>query len=545
MIVPGWIVICDDPDKQFQRAETRGKARRMQNSEWLYRTILESQPTHPDANFNLGVLEVAGGRIQAGLAFLKTAVEADPGEGKYWLVYIDALLKAGQADDARQVLTLGRERGLKGKAVDDLERRLNKSAPKIEPISRQDQTIRTRLSTVPKRQEIDRTVELYRRGEFRAAETKARDLLRDFPEVLMLHDVLGAALYGQGRLEEAVESCRKALEISPDYTRALNNLGAYLREMGRGAEAVEVLERALEKEPMFAEAHNNLANAFRDLGRLNEAAASFGKAAAIDPGDAATHRNLGVVQRDLGRLDEAVASYQRALKINPGDAEVRYLAAALSGETPRTAPDEYVARLFDEYAGKFDEHLVDHLDYQTPKRIRELVLEASPGIDNFGQVIDLGCGTGLGGAEFRPFSSYLCGVDLSKKMLLQAKKKNIYDELAQSNITDYLQKTPKFFDLFLSMDVFVYLGDLEPIFAAIFDRAVPAAKVAFSVEKDDGDEFRLLPSGRYAHSETYIRGVAEKFGFRTLALRDTILREDKKTPIHGQIFVLEMAAFRP
>lgn len=48
----------------------------------------------------------------AGLPHFLAALESDPAQGQYWLSYIDALIRAGHLDDARQVLALARQQGL-------------------------------------------------------------------------------------------------------------------------------------------------------------------------------------------------------------------------------------------------------------------------------------------------------------------------------------------------------------------------------------------------------------------------------------------------
>jgi predicted TPR repeat methyltransferase len=78
--------------------------------------------------------------------------------------------------------------------------------------------------------------------------------------------------------------------------------------------------------------------------------------------------------------------------------------------------EPYVRRLFDQYAGRYDAALTEHLHYRGPALLLEAVTsalarQARP--IRFESLLDLGCGTGLGGAVFRPFSVRLVGVDLS------------------------------------------------------------------------------------------------------------------------------------
>ena len=82
------------------------KEGKLQEAEKLYRAILNVQSKHPDANHNLGVLAVGVGKIDVAIPHFKVALEANPKQGQYWLSYIDALIKTGRLDAARQVLDL-------------------------------------------------------------------------------------------------------------------------------------------------------------------------------------------------------------------------------------------------------------------------------------------------------------------------------------------------------------------------------------------------------------------------------------------------------
>ena len=71
------------------------------------------------------------------------------------------------------------------------------------------------------------------------------------------------------------------------------------------------------------------------------------------------------------------------------------------------------------------------------------------------------------GGEIKRFASYIEGVDLSKSMIEQAERKNIYDRLIVSDINAYLAKTSLDFDCVMAADVFIYLGDLSKTFQLI------------------------------------------------------------------------------
>ena len=64
------------------------KEGKLQDAERLYRAILESQPAHPDANHNLGLLAVAVNQVEAALPLFKTALDANPKIDQFWFSYM-------------------------------------------------------------------------------------------------------------------------------------------------------------------------------------------------------------------------------------------------------------------------------------------------------------------------------------------------------------------------------------------------------------------------------------------------------------------------
>jgi predicted TPR repeat methyltransferase len=61
----------------------------------------------------------------------------------------------------------------------------------------------------------------------------------------------------------------------------------------------------------------------------------------------------------------------------------------------------------------------------------------------------------------------------------------------------------------------------------------------FSAEQA-GDEqmFQLTMQQRYAHSERYVRQLAERHGFETVKMLPHAIREDQREPIAGLYFYL-------
>jgi pentatricopeptide repeat protein len=120
-------------DQALQQGVAAHKEGKLEDAERLYRAILQSQPTHPDANHNLGVLAVSVGKADAALPLFKTALEANSKIEQFWVSYIDALIKTENFDDAKQVLEQAKKQGVKGEKLDVLETQLTPTAQVNEP----------------------------------------------------------------------------------------------------------------------------------------------------------------------------------------------------------------------------------------------------------------------------------------------------------------------------------------------------------------------------------------------------------------------------
>jgi predicted TPR repeat methyltransferase len=248
---------------------------------------------------------------------------------------------------------------------------------------------------------------------------------------------------------------------------------------------------------------------------------------------------------------KAVPALRRALELDPEDIFGARLKLALLGaeEVPDQPPSRYVEALFDDYADRFDTALVERLDYTVPAKLARLVADNDD--RRFEVAIDLGCGTGLFGAEIRDRVAHLEGFDLSVNMLAKAEEKGLYDLLAKADLSLDTAGSGLFghglaqarADLVSAADVLMYLGDLANAFALAARLAKPGALFGFSVEDaGEGDGFLLAPSLRYAHTEQHVRQRLAENGFDVLDLTRTTIRMDGGKPVFGILFLASRTA---
>ena len=342
-----------------------------------------------------------------------------------------------------------------------------------------------------------------------------------------------------GRLDPARACFEAARALAPGRPSVLANLGVTLSRLGRWREATLHLEASLALDPAHADAWLALG---RCRGRLDADAAAllaFERALALDDTLAEAWSARGDLLRDAQRLDEAATCFERALALG-ADATLHhfYLASVRGGAAP-PPPRAYVETLFDQYAGDFESHLVQDLRYQAHETLLRPLMEQGR---RFGLVLDLGCGTGLCGRLIRPQAQVVDGVDLSRSMVEQARAGGAYRRVVHADLLPFLQDAQEPVDLVLAADVFIYVGALDPVFAAVRRRLSSGGCFAFSVELERGDaDLRLLPSLRYAHSVAYIRRLAAEHGFRLHTLWEAPLRQDQGTPVDGLYIHLEPA----
>ncbi len=348
---------------------------------------------------------------------------------------------------------------------------------------------------------------------------------------------MGMSFNEKGDFKRAIKSYRKTLEINPDHIGAHYNLGAIYSKTGELNLAIKNYKKATALNPKNTSSYNSLGEVYYSIGNLNESIINYKKAIGLQPTFWQAYYNLGIALNDQGKLEEAIEAFNKAISIKPDYATAKHMLSALTGNTNETAPREYVENLFDNYAKKFENSLLDKLEYKIPKLIRDIIIKINNN-ETLGSLLDLGCGTGLLGPEIKNHCSKLEGIDLSNEMLTIAKQKNVYDKLSQFDIVEYLCSMPLGFDYYIALDVFIYVGELTEIFRLIKSRNKKPGHLVFSTEHTEKDGYHLLRTLRYSHSKSYIENLCKKFDYNISHFSTNDLRKEKGDFLTGGIYVL-------
>lgn len=353
---------------------------------------------------------------------------------------------------------------------------------------------------------------LVQQGRWSEVEPLARALTQRNPGSALGWKALGLSLHRLGRLDEALPATQQAAKLSPQDPESFNNLGALLSEGEHQQHAEACFRRALQLQSHHIPSLENLITL---LGRQ-------------------------------GRQEEARPLLQHHLSLQPDNEYVRHQLAMLSGEQTNAAPAGYVRQVFDDYADRFDSHLLGQLGYRTPEHLARWLIEEMPATEAW-RVLDLGCGTGLVGQHLQGRCDELVGIDLSGRMLDKARERGGYTRLEQEDVLTQMQKeATHHYDVIVSADVFVYIGKLDEVMEEARRNLKPGGLLTFSVESMDANRaeqsaddlhrgHRLESTGRYTHTSAHLEELASTHGFTIVRQEDVQLRLENHRPVIGQL----------
>ena len=267
-------------------------------------------------------------------------------------------------------------------------------------------------------------------------------------------------------------------------------------------------------------------------------------------------------------VENAENNFRNAISLDAtNDSATQQLEKLLGSDgsaIPDRKPKEFVAELFDSFADHFDQKLVGDLQYKVPSMIGTTVESIRPSYRN---ALDAGCGTGLAGRYLRPLvQDSMVGVDASSKMIDIAEKctlttgcgiskedetkkgssKPLYDRLLVMDLEDMTVENTlgsgkgTGFDLIVAADVHVYFGNLRNVMTTYAKISTPGAVLVFSCERATPDEaplgWRLLASGRFAHTKEHVVEVANSLGYSLVSYEEIVPRMEKGEPVKGHMF---------
>ncbi len=286
-----------DIDQILRKAVAHHKEGRLDTAKQLYRSILKARPGHADSNHNIGVLLVQKGRLEEALPHLKTALESRPSHARFWLSFIDTLIKTGKADLARQILKQGRSKGLAGEAVDKLDAHL------------QNQSF----------DHADYTIALnYReKGDFKEAAQELQTRLAKHPHDATAHAHLAHILSLDNQDKMAWSSLAAAEALNPNLPVVQRNRARLLLKGQKNAQAFESAKKVWESDLDDPENRLVMAMTLDSVGQKKEGLTMVNSLLKVKPRYAEALAARALFYWSSGTYAMAVKDAEAALSIKP------------------------------------------------------------------------------------------------------------------------------------------------------------------------------------------------------------------------------------
>ena len=490
-------------EKIFNEAIAAHKEGRLEDAERLYWTVLKIEPSHPDAHNNLGIILHMFGRLDEAEKSCNNAIQLKPD-------FLEAHYNLGNT-----LKELGR--------LNEAELSFNKV-----------------IELKPDYAEAYHNLGniLIKLNRFEHAEVNYKKVIKFKSDFVEAYHNLGVVLFELGRIEEGLVYSRKAIELKPDYAEAHNNLGILLKNLGKLDEAKACYKKAIGLKIDYADAHYNLGVILIELDKLEDAETSLKKAIELKPDFALAYLNRGKNLKILGNIDKAVKCFEQVLKICPDDQLGATLELARIGKrnVPNKTPKDYLQNF---YRTKSKDWVkIDQNKYHGHKLIKNAFKQTHTKQQKV-DILDLGCGTGSLASFFHPYARKIVGVDLSKDMIVEAKKKDLYDILYNKELDEYLKETTTHYDLVVAAAVMIHFFDLENTFTLIRNKLKINGKFLFSVFEEKIRNKKLNSFLMYSHSDNYITTLADKLKFKINYRKKGIHEYQKDIPVNALIYVFE------
>lgn len=395
-----------------------------------------------------------------------------------------------------------------------------------------------RLTEKKAEEAFDLAYASHREGRLLEAYQQYMVLIEQYPDSALLRYNLGLVYFEKAEYSNALNEFTLACSLGPEDDDTLFNLALCQKKTGDYPSAIATYERILTIHPGQLYSLYNLAGCYRHQQEYELAIACYKQVLEIDPSYLPAIKNIAYVNHQSGKNEYAIYYYKKVLEQQPKNESISYLLSALAGVHLDHAPESYIRDLFNDYAHDFEHSLIEELGYDSPRQLYDCLGRSEASKVQSVHGLDLGCGTGLSGLAFGKIVTSLDGVDLSERMLIQAAEKGCYDHIHQDSIIHHLATTNETYDFFLAADVFIYIGDLLPVFSLAWDIARPDALFCFSTERLDTGEYRLLPTGRFAYTPEYIRQAAAATGWMVLTHEYARLRMERDQWLMGDLWVI-------
>lgn len=366
-------------DETLEKGIAAHRAGRFKEAEGLYTAILNTNPNHPDANHNMGVLAVNVGNPQFAVPYFEKALNQNKSALQYWLSLANAYLKLGRYSSSVKLtrrpdfIELPKQQSMKIEQlisgfVGDLDSYYNDTAHKVAPPARDnkasaelrrailraqegelqeaEELLKEDLKVVPENKlalegldfvlakkqnhhkafasptitQLKKVFDLLEDQKFIDVVNEAQSLLLDFPFSEVTHNMYAVGNFRLNNVNIALRHYGISIFIAPKYADARYNLGLLQHSQNRYKPAIAQYEKTVEIDQKHAKAYNNIGSIYKQQADYKRALESYRLALRIEPNWDISNQNFASALQKVNfvRADPEIAGLICQLLKKPG-----------------------------------------------------------------------------------------------------------------------------------------------------------------------------------------------------------------------------------
>ncbi|MEM0976338.1 MAG: sulfotransferase [Pseudomonadota bacterium] len=225
-----------------------------------YSEILKAYPKLPEPYFQVGRIELQRHRYSSASAHFERAIALRPGEIAIWLHFARALRLLNVKKHIQTALKNLKVAPLASADKEKVEKILRqRSLPPKPPLG----------GASPEK--VNQLTGLLQNSEYDAALKLGTDLLRKFPDSVIVNNILACAQIQLRDYASARKNLEKAIGKYPNYLEACTNLGRVYFDMGDNKRAIELAEKVRAIDPNQIQAVSITAQVLHMDGATEEA----------------------------------------------------------------------------------------------------------------------------------------------------------------------------------------------------------------------------------------------------------------------------------
>ena len=189
---------------------------------------------------------------------------------------------------------------------------------------------------------IKTLLNLFNATNYELVISKSKVLIKEFPEYIILYNILGSAYQNLGKLDFAENIFNKGFKMDPGNITIMNNLANVYKNNGKINLSEGLFQKIIKKKPDYINAYVNYGNLKRDNNDFKIAIDLYEKALKINDKIPVVYYSLALAYQGLGKFDLAIEYAEKTLLIEPKFTQADML---ISQSTKYHSKNDHIKRM--------------------------------------------------------------------------------------------------------------------------------------------------------------------------------------------------------